>query len=173
MVGTYVQWLPGDPRGWCERNHHQHVPGRRDRPPARTPFAEGRLENSQRIMNWHPYLFEPQDRAIIGCHLLESFQLQQIPILVLAVCEKNFHALLQIHDHVPKRILGIAKRHVTFQFAPIIDSATNKRQQIWEGGALGKPIRDRAHGTQTFTYIMNHIKEGAWAKSPDFPPLLL
>ena len=97
--------------------------------------------------------------------MLDSFQHQQIPILALAVCSKNFHAMLQIASHAPKRILGAAKRHVTFQFAPIIDPASNKRQQIWEGGALGKPIRDRGHALEVFQYVLNHRKEGAWTWS--------
>ena len=52
MVGTYGQWLPGDRRGWCERDHHEHVPGNRSHPPARTPFNDGRLQCSKRILNW-------------------------------------------------------------------------------------------------------------------------
>jgi hypothetical protein len=165
MVGTYGQWLPGDPRGWHERHHHEHVPCGFARPPEPTPFAQARLDWSRRIMKWHPYLFLPQDRKTVGLLLLESFYLQQLPGLALAVGATHFHALLKIADHNPKRALGIAKRHVTFEFAPIIDRATNKRQQIWEGDAGVKPIRDREHAMTTLHYILHHAREGAWVAS--------
>jgi hypothetical protein len=162
MVGTYGQWLPGDERGWRERKHHEHVSGDYHHPPVPTNFSQARLEHSKRIMNWDPYLIEPHDREAIGRLLLGSFRFQDIPLLALAVCAKNFHALLQIHNHAPKRVLGKAKRHVTFEFAPIVDPATNRRQQLWEGDGLGKPIRDRAHAVTAFHYILDHAKEGAW-----------
>ena len=165
IVGTYGQWLPGDERGWRERNHHEHVHGYYNPPAQPTRLSEARLANSRRIMNWHPYLIESADRSTIGGHLLESFKLQNIPILALAVCAKNFHALLQIAQQNPKRILGIAKRHVTIRFAPLINSSTNKRLQIWEGGGHGKAIRDRRHALEALQYILYHLHEGAWVWS--------
>jgi hypothetical protein len=172
MVGTYGQWLPGDPRGWRERNHHEHVPGDYKHPPPVTAFSKGRYEHSKRIMNWHAYSIAAADREIVGRLLLRSFQHQGIPTLVLAVCETNFHAMLQVSDHNPKRVLGAAKCFATLNFSPIIDPSTNKRQQIWEGGARAKPIKNRAHAVKAFEYIRKHVREGAWVWSyrddPDY-----
>jgi len=165
MVGTYGQWLPGDERGWRERNHHEHVPGDYKNPPKVTKFSKGRHEYSKRIMNWTPYCIREPDRETIGRLLLQSFQEHNIPILALAVCETNFHAFLQIATHDPKRILGFAKRHVTFEFAPIIDPSTNKREQIWAGDARAKPVKDRSHATEAFNYILKHSAQGAWTWS--------
>jgi hypothetical protein len=164
-VGTYGQWLPGDERGWRERNHHEHVAGDYKRPPKATRFSQGRLEHSRKVMKWQSYFIDPQDRSIIGALLLDTFFRRKVPVLALAVCGKNFHALLQIPDHSPKRALGLAKRHVTFEFAPIIDVATNKRLQLWEAGGNGKPIRDRAHAVEAYQYILDHVKEGGWVWS--------
>jgi hypothetical protein len=162
VVGTYGKWLPGDPRGWRERNHHEHVPGDYHHRPQPTDFSRARLAYSKSIMNWSPYVIVPDDRRPIGELLLQAFHYHRVPVLVLAVSATNFHALLQIRDHAPKRTLGLAKRHVTFEFAPIIDPATNKRRQIWEGGGYGKPVRSRAHALEAFHYILGHRKAGAW-----------
>ena len=162
IVGTYGQWLPGDMRGWCERDHHEHVPGRRSRPPVRTPFNNARLAHSQEIMRWSAYRISAENREIIGGLLVEGFGLQHIGVVALAVCEKNFHALIQISNHACKRALGAAKRHVTFRFAPIVDPVEGRHQPIWERGSLAKPIKDRAHGFSVYKYILAHRNEGAW-----------
>jgi hypothetical protein len=116
-------------------------------------------------MNWRAYSIAAEDRATIGRLLLERFRGQEMPVLALAVCETNFHAMLQIRDPAPKRILGFAKRHVTFEYAAIIDPSTNKREQIWEGGARGKPLGDRGHAVEAFEYILKHIRGGGWVWS--------
>src|SRR4029077_15822875 len=88
-----------------------------------------------------------------------------VPILALAVTVNNFHALLQCHDLRPKRALGAAKTHVTFRFAPILDTATRQRRTIWEGEGGVRPIRNRVHGIVAFHYILDHVKQGAWVWS--------
>jgi len=164
-VGTYASWLPGDPRGWRERDHHEHVDGDYKNPPPPTNFNAGRFQHSQKILTAEPYAIAPNDRDPIGRLLLENFAHNQTPILALAVCKNNFHALIQCADHNPKRILGLAKRHVTFSFSPIINEQTHERRQIWAGEGGIKPIRDREHAVNTFNYILAHINEGGWVWS--------
>ena len=164
-VGTYGTWLPGDPRGWRERDHHEHVAGDYKDPPPPSKFAAARWQHSKDVMRFDPYLIESSDRAVVGRFLLESLSIQKIPILGLAVCRKDFHALLQFEKPRGKRILGEAKKHATFRFAPILDAETKKRRPIWEGDECVIPIKDRAHGLEAFHYILKHVREGGWVWS--------
>ncbi len=164
-VGTYGTWLPGDPRGWRERNHHEHVEGDYKKPPKPSKFNAARFQHSKDVMRFEPYLIASADREPIGQLLIEAFSKRNIPLLALAVCETNFHALIQCADGQPKKTLGRAKRHVTFGFSPIIDPAENTRLKMWETEGGAKPIADEAHARNTFQYILDHVNEGGWVWS--------
>jgi hypothetical protein len=161
-VSTYGTWLPGDPRGWRERNHHEHVQGDYKTPPKPSKFNAGRFQHSKDIMKDDPYLIAASDREPIGHLLIDSFHHRQIPLSALAVCEKNFHVLIQVSDGAVKQFLGLAKRHVTFTFAPIINDGTNRRVRIWEGEGGVNPINDESHARNAHQYILDHINEGGW-----------
>ncbi|HEY4329385.1 MAG TPA: hypothetical protein VGN88_06595 [Phycisphaerae bacterium] len=164
-VGTYGQRLPGDPRGWRERNRHEEIPKPMNWSSQFTKFAKARHDHSRRIMNFEPYEFAQADRPIVGKLLLSFLQSKEVKALSLALGATHFHALLQLPNHKPKQLLGMVKRHITFEFAPIIDPATNQRRQIWEANGRAKPLRDRAHGISVFKYILNHANQGAWVWS--------
>ncbi len=164
-VSTYGTWLPGDPRGWRERNHHEHVEGDYKNPPKPTKFARGRLQHSKRIMRGEPYHFQPQHREHVGKLLLENFARQKVSVAALAVCKSNVHILLRKPDGLVKKSLGMAKRHVTFEFSPPVNDQTRERQRIWEGEGGAKPIHDLQHGKVAVQYILDHIAEGAWVWS--------
>jgi hypothetical protein len=164
MVSTYGTWLPGDHRGWHERNHHEHVAGDYKSPPTPTTFSEGRLRNSRTIMNHDPFLISPPDRERIGLLLLESFQHQKVPVAVLAVAETNFHALIRYPGDDCRLMLGRAKAHVMFRYWERATASTVRRP-IWGSGSLPKPIRNEAHGHKVFKYILDHKNEGAWTWS--------
>lgn len=164
-VSTYGTWLPGDPRGWRERDHHEHIEGDYKHPPKPSNFNTGRHNHSKRLLRFDPYHIAPPDRETIGRLLLESLEIQKISLLSLAVCENNFHALIQCHNRRPKPTLGQAKKHVTFRFAPIINEQTKERRPIWEGEGGAKPINDEAHARNAYQYILDHIHEGGWTWS--------
>jgi hypothetical protein len=165
-VGTYGQWLPGDDRGYRERDHHMHVEGDYKNPPKPSNFAKKRLESAKRLMKGDPYFIAPAERPLIGRLILESLRIQRIPIRALAVSAKNFHALVQCVDDLPKPAMGKAKTHVTFRFAPIVDPIKNTRQRLWETDCGVTPIVDQAHAYRAFKYILDHWrKEGAWVWS--------
>ncbi len=163
-VSTYGTWLPGDPRGWRERDHHEHVEGDYKRPPMPSVFAKKRHEYAKKLMRHEPYAFDEKHRETIGRLLVERFTELRTPLLSLAVCEKNFHALIQCRDGEVKRMLGIVKRHVTFCFAPVIDGM-NRRRPIWEGEGGVKPIKNEAHARNAYQYILDHVEEGGWVWS--------
>jgi hypothetical protein len=60
-VSTYGTWLPGDERGWRERDHHEHVEGDYKKPPKPSKFAKGMHEHAKKLLRFDPYLIEEQD----------------------------------------------------------------------------------------------------------------
>ncbi|MGN6370953.1 MAG: hypothetical protein ACTHN5_22080 [Phycisphaerae bacterium] len=165
MVSTYGTWLPGDDRGWHERNHHEHVPGDYKNPPKPTKFSKGCWNHSRDIMRHDPFYIPPAHRELIGRWLLESFRHQQISIAAIAVAETNFHALLRYIGPNCKLVLGRAKAHATIQWGNLAENLGLDRRPIWGGGSLPKPIKNEKHGHETFQYILDHKKEGAWTWS--------
>ncbi|MEI8195459.1 MAG: hypothetical protein WCI73_06085 [Phycisphaerae bacterium] len=165
MVGTYGCWLPGDPRRWCERNHHEDVPRDLLRLPRHRKFAEARLANSRKLMKYPLFRIESGDRERIGALLLDGFRHNKMTVAALAVTATNFHALVHYLGEFPKTMIGYVKTHVTFRFAGIVDEATRERRPLWEGGSLIKPIRNLGHGREVYQYILDHVREGAWVWS--------
>ena len=158
---------PGSPatNAAGERNHHEHVEGDYKSPPTPTNFSRARKRVARHIMKYDPFFITAQDREIVGKLLLESFDHQKVAVACVAVTLNNFHALVRYHGSHPKAMLGYAKAHVVFKFAPIIDATSGQRRPIWETGGLPKPIHDEKHGHDTYQYILEHVKEGAWVWS--------
>ncbi len=174
MVHTYGTWLPGDDRGWHERNHHEHVNGDYKHPPKPTNFSHGRLNHSKDIMRHDPFLIPPLDRERFGSWLLDSFRHQVVPIACLAVTETNFHSLLQYDGDNCKIMLGRVKAHVMIQWGNREVDRGGERRPIWAGGSLPKPIHNKQHGVKVFQYILDHEKQAhgsgriGWLASCDF-----
>jgi len=165
MASTYGTWLPGDNRGWHERNHHEHVPGDYKNPPKPSKFSQGLWKHSKDMMSYEPFTISAAQRITIGEWLLESFHHQHVTLAALAVAETNFHALLRYTGENCKTMLGRAKAHATIQWGNLAVDYGFDRRPIWGGGSLPKPIKDEKHGHEVYQYILDHKKEGAWVWS--------
>jgi hypothetical protein len=153
--GTYGHWLPGDERGWCERNHRRHVPGTAARPPARNKWTDGLLKYSKKVMKRPAFLFEPADFEVIASHFFESLAIQKASVACLSVGNVHCHLLVRCEDDRPKHCAGDLKTHVYHRMF-------RGRATPWEKGSHEDPIADLAHGRRVFNYIMKHVEEGAW-----------
>jgi len=165
-IGTYGTWLPGDPRGWREKDHRLHVEGDYKKPPVRTDFATAKHANAKQLMKHAPYIIKTEDKAAIGDLVLKSLTHQQIPVSTVAVSTINIHLLVQCKRDNPKPVAGNVKRQITFAMASVIDPTTSARQPMFEIECGAKPIRDLAHGKRAHRYILDHAKkENAWVWS--------
>jgi hypothetical protein len=165
MVSTYGTWLPGDDRGWHERNHHEHVDGDYHHPIEPTNFSRGRWQHSKDVMRFDPFYIEEGEQARFGSWLLESFYNRGVLIAALAVATTNFHALVRYEGLNCKVMLGRVKADITVRWTKLVETQGGRRRPIWGGGSLPKPIRDEKHGHAVFKYILDHQKQRAWVWS--------
>jgi hypothetical protein len=160
----YGQWLRGDPRGWRERRHREHVEGDYKNPPPPSKLNEALYKQSKKRMKHEPVTFAPEQRRNVGIWILESLGIQQRSVLVLAVGEKHVHTLVQCPDKNPKRVIGKAKNHVWGMFFPVEErrKEADERPALWAAGSDATPIEDESHARWAVPYILEHRDEGAW-----------
>jgi hypothetical protein len=158
---TFGTWLPGDPRGWRERHHRQHVNGDYRSPP---PKGSGdRLHaRSKGLMPRRPIHLDKRQRAaalqaVVG-HLLDD----RIEVLVAAMDDHHLHLLGQFSDHHPRIRLGWAKLAATKCLKA--DGGLSNLPPgvgIWAKRSKAIPIKDRPHLVNAVNYIAGHERRGA------------
>ncbi len=153
---TYASWLRGDPRGWREWKHHEHVDGDYKHPPAPEDYGDA-LELSQESMKGEVVKLTPAHRRTAGMSIIEMLHWQGIETISLCMGGYHYHLLGRFGDDEVRNRMGRAKKHATFVL----------KEQGFTGRVWGKrcgafPIRDREHQLNVFYYILNHAKQGAW-----------
>jgi hypothetical protein len=153
---TYGTWLPGNPRGWREKDHKKHVPGDYKNPPP-AGSGEGLIEHSRRVMRQGPVHLNPAQRRIVGQALAEMMaRLRNEPIAVSMDCV-HYHILARFHDGDVRPQVGRAKKHAWHLLREAGFSG-----RLWQRLCHCEPIRDRQHQVNTFDYICRHAEEDAW-----------
>ena len=164
MFNPYGQWLRGDPRGWRERNHRLHVEGDYKNPPAPSGYNDHVLKKSKESMEFPEVTFSKSMRRDVGVLLLESFAIQKIEVLSLAVGMRHVHLLAQCPKKNPKVVTGKAKNNVWMKLVNGGDKLKAKAnvRPFWALGSHAEPIADRSHQVEVFWYVIDHRKKGAW-----------
>ncbi len=144
---TYGTWLPGDPRGWREKKHKNHVPGDYRNPPP--PGFGARLHTYARAaLKQEPVRLNVAQREIAGKAIIESFFHQTIEIIALSMDAIHFHLLLKCPDSDVRRRVGWAKQSAWFSLR-----TAGLGGKVWERNSNVTPIRSREHQTRVFEYI--------------------
>ncbi len=151
MYGT---WLPGDRRGWRERNHKKHVPGDyRDPPPP--GFGDALHAYSKQVMTHEATRLNASQRGQVGQCLVDKFLERGIDLICLSVGAVHVHLLAKFPDaRCVKLEAGHAKRLAARSF----DCA----EKLWSKGSAVKPITSRSHQQNTYTYITTHAQKNNW-----------
>jgi REP element-mobilizing transposase RayT len=157
-VHTYGSWLRGDPRGWRDKDHRQHVDGDYRNPPPLKLYE--RLHNhAKSIMKREPVLIAKDVRQIVVESVVEKLKFLEIQVIVASVDANHLHLLARFPDHRPKVWIGIAKKHASH-----VLRQSNLRLEpggIWARYCRAEPIVDRRHQVNTFRYINAHAARGA------------
>ena len=153
---TYGTWLPGDPRGWRERDHKKHVAGDYKNPP---PVGSGDSLHrySHKLLKEPPVFLTTAQRAIAGRALADMLTTQNIEVLVVALTAIHFHLLGRFPNTDVRPVVGRAKKHAYFKLR---DSGF--AGHLWGEGTDVVPITGRKHQLNVFDYIRRHVDEGAW-----------
>jgi REP element-mobilizing transposase RayT len=157
-VHTYGSWLRGDPRGWRDKDHRQHVDGDYKRPPP--PKLYEKLHNhAKSIMKREPVRIDIDVRPIVVKSFVEKLSLLDVQVIVASVDGNHLHLLGRFRDHRPMYWIGIAKKHASHVLRQ--SNLRSAAGGIWARYCRAEPIVDRRHQVNTFRYINAHATRGA------------
>ncbi|MCY2930314.1 MAG: hypothetical protein NTV86_12610 [Planctomycetota bacterium] len=156
---TYGTWLPGDARGWREKQHKLHVPGDYRNPPPEG-FGERLLEYSRENLRQPCVRLSLAQRQLAGRALVEMMLHQETELIALSMDSVHFHLLARFREGDVRRRVGRAKKHAWHELCE-----AGFEGKLWQRSCHAEPIRDRGHQVNAFHYILNHSQKGAWGWS--------
>ncbi len=153
---TYGTWLPGDPRGWREKDHKKHVDGDYKSPP---PAGTGeRLLGCSRGAMKHDAVQLDLAQCVIAGQAMAAYLLgKSFDVIVLSLDAIHFHLLGRFPDGQVRRPAGHAKVNAYYRLRD-----SGRRGKLWAKSCGVTPIADRAHQVRAFNYIRQHEQVGAW-----------
>lgn len=155
QFSTYCAWLPGDERGFRNRDHRIDSSGDYKDPPP--PEEHEGLRRYHRNRHPQPVRIPRELRLTVATRIAESLLAQGHRVLVVAVGERHAHAVtkLPIDERDYNKALGKAK----------CDSSRSIRKflpgRVWARSDQHKMPRDRAYQLNAFRYVRN--KQGPTA----------
>jgi hypothetical protein len=156
ICNTLCSWLPGDPRGFRNRQHRIHSSGDYKTPPPAGEHAGLYNHNANRSGD---RIDIPDDlRQRIGESFTDYLQSQGYVVSIASVSQTHLHALvpLPLDRRQTKRIVGNAKR---------VASRSVKSEmpgRVWSEGGTYKPVRNVGHYNAAYEYIRARQEEGAY-----------
>jgi hypothetical protein len=164
---AYGRWLRGDPRGWRERDHREHVEGDYKNPPKPSKLNDALFKQSKDRMKFPPVTFAPAQRPIMGKLAMESLAIQKIQLAAISVAGAHLHLLIRCPNDNPKVIVGKVKNHIWMHLVNggpklKVRDPENQPPPFWAVDSHPKSICDKQHGTNAVIYILDHEEEGAW-----------
>jgi hypothetical protein len=107
---TYGAWLPGDPRGFRNRDHRIHSSGTYKAPP---PSGEhiGLLWYATSRLKKNPVTLSMEHRVLARDAIVQKAAILRRPLAALAVCGQHVHALISVDDSIVDAEVGKLKRH--------------------------------------------------------------
>lgn len=154
---VYGAWLYGDPRGFRTRHHREHVDGDYKNPPPPGKYSD-KYRQSLQSLKQPPVIVPAAWRSIIGEAVRDRMQDLGAFVLCVAQGGQHLHMLAKLpHDADARDWMGRAKKHSSFEV-----KARGWKGKLWGKRGKEKPVKDRQHHRNTYRYILDHEKEGAW-----------
>jgi REP element-mobilizing transposase RayT len=157
---TLSSWLPGDPRGFRNREHRIHSSGDYKSPPppgeheGLLSYNEARARDRVVI----PYELRP----IIADAIVDATERREIECAALSVSSEHVHALMQL----PPRYKDA---HSLIGKIKTIASLAVREQlpgSIWSRGCALKVTTSEHHWSATANYILNKQERGSYLWDP-------
>jgi REP element-mobilizing transposase RayT len=156
------QWIPADERGFRSRGHRIHSSGDyRDPPPP--DEHEGLRYHVKGTMKGKAVTLRKDQRGVVGAAFVHKLLRLGCEVIILACGPTHLHALISPTDEPIDRQIGKAK-----QFASL--KCPNRRGQLWGENCEARAVEGREHARELFSYIRDHVDEGAWVWRVDRDP---
>jgi len=153
---TYGTWLRGDRRGWRTRWHREHVDGDYKNPPPAGTF-EDLEDRSRNLLKQAPVYLNARRREIAGRAMVEKLIEIGMEVLAVSLDSHHYHLLAMFHDDEVRGPVGRAKKNASHALTRCGLAGT-----VWARKCRALPISDRRHQLNSFRYIVEHTKRGAW-----------
>jgi len=158
-INTHGSWLPGDRRGFRNRDHRIHSSGDYKKPPPADEHAGLRDLNQSRssaAVEIAKLLRAPIGRAIVARLEKEGYR-----VLAVSVFFDHVHVLVELPDNVTlvKRIVGRCKR------AACEAVKHEMPGRIWSAGGDWNAIDDPEHQENSYNYTLTEQGPRAWTWS--------
>ena len=159
ILNTKATWLPGDERGFRNRQHRIHSSGDYRNPPPKGEHS--RLHRHSKEIARAEVHIPRHLRSVIGRAILQSLARREHPVLAVAVTKVHLHLLAELPDNIVtvKAIIGSAKRNASRAVTRELPGA------IWAESGNYKPVYTRAHQLRAFGYILFDQGPAAWTWS--------
>jgi REP element-mobilizing transposase RayT len=155
-INTHCSWLPGDRRGFRNRDHRIDSTGDYKNPPPPEEHAGLRKSNqvhSEKLVEIPKHL-----RATIGRALIARLEKEGFRVLAVSVSYDHAHILVELPDNIARirRIIGRCKRAAC-------EAVKHKLAgKIWSAGGDWDPIDDREHQDNSYSYALTKQGPRAW-----------
>lgn len=146
-------WLPGDARGFRNREHRIHSSGDYRNPPP--PGEHAALLRYNRARSARVVPLSPVERERAGTALVKKLRSTGSEVLVVACGRTHTHLLFSLVSDDALLDLGSAKQASAH-------AVGREEGRLWGRGGGVDRVRDRAHQVAVFRYIERHRSEGAW-----------
>jgi REP element-mobilizing transposase RayT len=159
---TYGSWLPGDPRGFRNRNHRIHSSGTYKALPPPGEHAGLHMYAATRLAR-NPVELSQELRDRVLSAVIEKAHLLGWPLEAVAVARQHVHALIFVDDAIVDAEIGKLKRHSSHVIRGAIPGT------VWSAGCHPEHVDDEEFWVNTVRYIMAHGEEGAsvWRRPRD------
>ena len=159
---TYGSWLPGDPRGFRNRDHRIHSSGTYKAPPPLGEHAGLHMYAATRLVR-NPIELSEELRERVLLAVIQKADMLGCPIEALAVARQHVHALLFVDDARVDGEVGKLKRHSSHAIRDAIPGTG------WSAGCHPEHVEGQEYWLNVVRYIMDHRDEGAsvWRRPRD------
>jgi hypothetical protein len=161
----YGQWLPGDDRGWRERDHRKHVGADYKHPFPKGAFADLK-KRSKELMDRDPVELTYEQRAEVCKMFYEALIERAVEVAEISIGARHWHAVARFvpvdqiatKDRDPKPIIGAGKGKCAYVLSK---KGVVAPGGIWAKGCKALPIEDERHFWNSKKYVHDHLLEGA------------
>jgi len=157
ILSTYASWLPGDPRGFRNRDHRIHSSGDYHYPPPTGEHA-GLLRYAKSISGDTIVFSTCKIKERVGRALLKQLSETNHRVLVIAVGRTHVHLLIEYPEE-PILFSKLVTKLKTKSSAAVGDVLPGR---VWGRGDTRELKIDRAAQLKCFDYVRNDQEKGAW-----------
>ncbi len=149
---AYGHWLPGDERGFRDRDHRIHSSGDYKNPPP--PEEHTGLRRYAKAITANAIRISVALRPSLANALGEKFDSMGTPARIIAVTETHAHALVRVGQSDAKPLVGRAKQAASHAVRASLAG------QVWAGSCHVVRVHSEAHYRQIVKYIDEHRSQG-------------